>query len=252
MNVRDFYNGMCKIIPGSLSCEWDNDGLSCCPDPEREVGKVLISLDPTLDAIKYAGDNGFDVLLTHHPILFHPLSAANDDTVEGKRIVSLFHYGVSAMAFHTRFDALTGGVNDTLAELLGLKNIRPFGADAIGRIGELEKELSLEEFAAAVKQKLNAPAVIFAGKETVKHVALLGGAGADDAEDAFEAGADTYVTGELKYHQLSEAPERGKNYIMAGHFFTENPSLEKLSEFVLSLDPKIKVEFYFSSTVKAI
>ena len=67
MTVKEFYNKLTELYPEGLSCEWDNDGLMCCADTSAEIKKVLVTLDVTDEALHYARDNGFDVILSHHP-----------------------------------------------------------------------------------------------------------------------------------------------------------------------------------------
>ena len=123
-----------------------------------------------------------------------------------------------------------------LAAALGLTEVTPFGpqGEAIGRLGVLPAAMTLSEFAARVRQVTGAPGVL-AGDAglPVRRVAVLGGSGSDELPAARAAGADTYLTGELAYHHLSEAPERGMNLLAAGHFYTENPVCQTLRQMLL-------------------
>ena len=170
-------------------------------------------------------------------------------------MIRLLLAGVSVMSFHTRLDAVEGGVNDVLASRLGLSDVTAFGqnGETIGRIGTVEPPVSLEDFARRVKEATGAEYVQFSDAGlSVHRVALLGGGGADDAEAARAAGADTYLTGELKHHQLTEAPERGMNLIMGGHFYTENPVCERLVQMLLEIDPALTVDVCNSNPVRFI
>ena len=247
LTVGALYQALENQIPASLSCDWDNDGLSCCADKNAPVTSVLVALDPTEEAIDYAIEHGYSVLLTHHPLLFRGLKEVNEDVLNARKVMRLLSGGVTAMSFHTRLDAVDGGVNDTLAALLGLTNVTPFGDDLapIGRIGELSKAMSFEDFAEKVKSALGVPAVLTASCGTpVRRVAVLGGAGGDDIGAAFAAGADTYVTGELSYHALCDAPSLGQNLIMAGHYHTEFPVCAVLGHMVYELDPTLPVHIF--------
>ena len=123
MKVIELYNKLCEIIPTSLSCPWDKDGLESCPEPDREVKKVLITLDITNAAIDRAIEGGFDVIVSHHPVFFGGLGVMNALTFDGAKAVRLAKNNIAAMSFHTRLDAREDGVNDTLARLCALKNI---------------------------------------------------------------------------------------------------------------------------------
>ena len=191
--------------------------------------------------------------MSHHPLIFKGLKAIDDESPIPSKVIKLISNGIAVMSFHTRLDAVEGGVNDVLAEVLGLCEVTPFGEEAIGRIGTLPEELSAEAVAAKVKQALKAPSVLLADAgRPVRRVAVLGGGGSDDVEAARAAGADTYVSGELKYHQLTDAPEEGMNLITAGHFHTEFPVCVMLAQLLHSLDASIEVEVYENYNIKTI
>lgn len=255
MTVKELYLFLNEKIPPSLSCPWDNDGLMCCPDPDAAVRRVLVALDMTEDVVKTAVSGGYDLILSHHPLIFSPLRALNHDDPIAKKVIALIRGGIAAFSFHTRLDAVEGGVNDLLAEHLGLDRVTAFGADgeAIGRIGELPQESTLLEFAERVKLATGAPSVTLsdAGR-SVKRVAVLGGSGSDDVISAILAGADTYLSGELKHNWLTEAPERSINLIAAGHFYTENQVCYRLCELVSEADPTVVVDVIDSNPTTVI
>jgi dinuclear metal center YbgI/SA1388 family protein len=188
MKVKEYDRFFGEKITRELSLSWDNDGLMCCPDPEREVRRVLAVLDITEEAVDEAIRGGYDLILSHHPLVFRGVKSLTARDGVGRKLLKLVQYGISAMSFHTRLDALTGGVNDLLAASLGLTEVTPFGAEQIGRVGNLREETSPEEFARLVKKTLHAPTVLLssAGKR-VSRVAVLGGSGRDDLFAAIAA-----------------------------------------------------------------
>ena len=244
ITVSELYKKLDAAIPRALSCEWDNDGLMCCPRPTRTCRKLLVALDVTEAVVDRAAGEGFDAILSHHPLVFRPVGALTQDAAVPRKLIKLVENGISVLSFHTRFDALDGGVNDALAMALGVKNPRPFGneGEEMGRIGEVEPD-TLPEFAAKVKKALGAPVVLAAGKLPVRRVALLGGSGEDFIGAAKKAGADTYVSGELGYHRLSTAIEDGINLVEAGHYYTENIALPALASLVGGIDSSIEITF---------
>ena len=254
MTVFEFYNKLTERVPKSLSCSWDGDGFEVCPDRETEVKKVLISLDITNDVIDTAVEGGFDAIVSHHPMLFHGIKEVSELNPSGDRVVKLIKNNVSVMSFHTRLDAVEGGVNDTLASLVGLKNITSgYDADGIMRMGELECELDAAEFARNVKKALGAPVVTLSRNSgKVKKVALVGGSGGDDIGEAMKAGADTFLTGDLKYHEIISPKDTGLNIVVAGHFYTEFPVCEKLAGMINEIDDTIECKVYFSDRVEVI
>lgn len=245
MTVRELYAFLEEKMPRSLSCDWDNDGLMVCPDDTREVRRVLVALDITAAVAERAIKEGYDLVVSHHPLIFHPLKAVAPGEATVNKVIRLLTSGVSAMSFHTRLDAVTGGVNDVLANAIGLQNVTPFGKDGeeIGRIGTLPTAMALKDFAALVKEVTGAPYVQIsdAGK-LVSRVAVLGGGGAGESGAAAAAGADTYLTGDLRHDQLTEAPERGMNMIAGGHFFTENLVCNRICEMLYEADANIKAD----------
>ncbi len=253
MKVTELYRFLNEKIPPSLSCEWDHDGLMCCPEPEKEVRRVLLALDISEKTVEKAINEGFDVILSHHPLVFRPVRSLTPTEATPRKLIALVKNGVSAMSFHTRLDAREGGVNDVLADLLGLGNREVFGKEGekIGRIGDVAPTTP-EQYAAWVKEKLGAPVVQFSGNKPVSRVALVGGGGDDFVSAAKEAGADTYVSGTIGYHALAAAIEDGINLIEAGHFFTEQPVLAVLAEFVKEADPSVETVIFHSDEISVV
>lgn len=256
MKVIDLYNKLSEVIPASLSCQWDKDGLESCPEPDKEVKKILISLDTSNNVIDKAISDGYDVIISHHPLFFGGLGNINALTFDGARAVKLAKHGIAAMSFHTRLDALEGGVNDVLADLVGLTNVKVIGDDRIARVGELEAEMTLTEFASLVKKQLSsgdgercACVTAYPSGRPVKRVALVGGSGGDMIGLAKDSGADTYLTGEAKYHEMLAADDFGINLICAGHFFTEYPVCDFLKKTVAEICHEAEIEVFFSNNI---
>ncbi|MBQ7378417.1 MAG: Nif3-like dinuclear metal center hexameric protein [Clostridia bacterium] len=251
MTVRELYKALCAIVPRELGCDWDKDGLNVCPEPEREVKKVLVALDATAAVVDKAITEGYDVVFSHHPMLWDGLKTVDADDALGAKVVKLCKSGVAAISFHTRIDAAKGGVNDILASLVGLENVETSGVENIMRVGNLPAPVSAAEFAACVKNALHCPAVLCsdAGKP-VSRVAVVGGSGKDEISVALAAGADTFLTGELKYSQLSEPT--GINLLVAGHFYTENPICERLCALVKEVCPEAQTDIEKSCKVTVV
>lgn len=248
ITVRQLYEHLDSRIPLSLRCEWDNDGLMCCPDSERQVEKILLALDVTDSTVDAAICGGYDLILTHHPLIFSPIKSLSDQTPSGRRLIRLLQSGISVLSFHTRLDAVKGGVNDVLAERLGLFDVRPFGlpGEEIGRIGTVSP-IPFSEFAERVKTALGVPVleVVHSGR-TVERIALVGGAGKDYLPAAIESGADTYLTGEMGHHSDLDAADAGINLILAGHYYTEFPVLERLRALAIECDSTLRFGIYNS------
>ena len=254
MTVSELYRFLENKIPKSLSCEWDNDGLMCCPDPAREVKKVLLALDITETVVEMAAEKGCDVILSHHPLVFRPVKALTPERGVPRKLIRLVKNGISAMSFHTRLDAVDGGVNDMLAATLGLENVYAFGPEGeqMGRVGNLAAPLSLDVFAEQVKKTLGAPFVLVSGAGQVSRVAVLGGEGDDFIGAAEAAGADVLVSGRLGYHPMTDAPEGGIALIEVGHYYTERPVLSALDAMVKEADGGIETIIAESGNIKAV
>ena len=256
MKVTELYNKLSELIPPSLSCSWDRDGFEACPEPEREVRRVLIALDITNEVIDKAIGDGADVIISHHPLFFGGLGNINALTFDGARAVKLAKHGIAAMSFHTRLDALDGGVNDILAEKVGLKGVMAVGEEGIVRVGELDEEMTPSGFALYIKKILSsgegaraAHITLCPAGRNVKKVALIGGSGGDDIAVAAAAGADTFLTGELKYHHMLSGTDFGMNLVCAGHFFTEYPVCAFLEASVKDICPEAQTEMVFSNRI---
>ena len=249
MNLKELYDFLEAKLP-PLDIEGiDSDGIHVMTDPDREVKKVLVALDPYEKAITAAIDGGYDLLLTHHPLFWgEPVPNTPPERWYNK----LVDAAVASFSFHIRLDKAVGGVNDILANLLELVNVVPLDdpeIPAIGRIGDLKNEMAAAAFAQLVKSKLNADSVTYTllpdGRK-IKKVAVLGGSASDGIASAALAGADAIVGGEYKHHTYGyscvEANGRGIALIEAGHYHTEAPVCERLRELVLEVLPEAQVD----------
>ena len=124
-----------------------------------------------------------------------------------------------------------------LSSLLGLSEVEKFGEGNIGRIGTLAEPMSAEEFAVFIRDTLGAPKVEFSdGGRLIRRVAVVGGSGGSEMGAAIAGGADALVSGELKYHALTDSPDFGISLFAAGHFYTENPVCARLFELCAEAD----------------
>lgn len=227
----------------------------CCPDGERTVARALFCLDVTPNVIEYAISRGFDAIISHHPLIFKGVKSVSGNYGIPSRIIKLIKNDISVMSFHTRFDAVEYGVNDALAELFELTDVEKVLCDGIElmRVGYLPREMDISEFAEIVKKKLGCKYLNYASFEgKVRKLALVGGSGGDYITEAKNAGADTFLTGEISYHTLTDCKDNRINLVEAGHYYTENPSLKNLARFVAEADPAIECEFYESNIIEQI
>jgi dinuclear metal center YbgI/SA1388 family protein len=170
-----------------------------------------------------------------------------EDDAAGRKVIKLIKNDISAICMHTNLDAAESGVNDALARAIGLhdtallsvegtgENGKPYG---IGLFGRLTAPVSLNEFLAHVKKALQAKGLRYydAGRG-VCQVAVVGGSGGDELEQAVRTGCDTFLTADIKYHQFLQAKDLGINLIDGGHFCTENVIVPVLTEKLRSRFP---------------
>ncbi len=221
--------------------EWDNVGL-LCGHADHDVRSCLVTLDVTEAVADEAAASGADLIVSHHPLLFSA-SSLSDETPDGRLLLSLAERGIAVISLHTNLDSAPDGVNDVLAQRLELQDISTFdgGNHGIGRIGTVPEQ-DLLTFARFVKERLNAGGVRYApGGRSVRRVAVGGGSCMDFLPQAVAAGCDTFVTGDVKYHQFQQAAKLGVNLVDAGHFPTEDPVCEALCGFLRGQFPEIEV-----------
>ena len=255
MNVKTLHDELTKRWPKTLSAAWDNDGIMASPDTAAEVKRVLVALDATHAVIRYAVENGFDTVITHHPMIFKGAKNVTTATLTGRRIVDSLTGVVAVLSFHTRLDAAEGGVNDAICRALGFAPCESFGDDempTLGRIAEIPA-MTVGELAELVKTKLGCTAVRVNGdgSQTVTRVALCGGDGKDFVYPALASGCQAYITGDAGYNMAEDAAEDGLVTIEAGHYHSENPVCRVIAEAVHELTG-IDAEFYDSCGYKVI
>lgn len=252
MKLIDLVAVLDRHAPFSTALSFDNSGI-LCGDPQREIRKVLLSLDITYDVIEQAVAEECDLILTHHPALF----AAQKNFSPSDRVYRLIEKGIAAVAAHTNLDAAPGGVNDVLARTVGLVDVEDWwGNDPsfVSRKGVLPEAMPLPEYCTFVKKALNANSLRYAdGGRPVRKVALCSGSGGDMWEALVGTDIDTLLTGEAKYHHFLEAAQSGINLIEAGHYATENLILPVLEGWLRDADSCLSVIYAdFPDPVRAI
>ena len=228
--VNDLVELLEELMPSNLAEDWDNVGLML-GRKGKTVKKILLALDLSKEVVEQAVAQKIDLIITHHPAIFKKLKRVVDNDWQQDLLLTLAENGIAVYSAHTNLDCVSTGVNDVLAKLLKLEDTEILDdSNGLGRIGVVE-ETSLVEYAQVVKTALKADYLVVgdAGKQVHK-VAVCGGAGSDLIDLALAKGADTLVTGDVKYHSAQQAVFSGLNIIDAGHQPTELPVLEKLAD----------------------
>jgi dinuclear metal center YbgI/SA1388 family protein len=354
VKISEILNVMEMFTPVRWAFDFDNVGL-LLGSGSSEVHRAVISLDLSSAAVDYAKSIDAELIVTHHPSLFQPVKSLTDSNPMGRNLIKMARHGIGHIAAHTNWDAAPKGINDTLARILGLENVRPFGSGAKvnyskivvfasaensdvlidvmanegagrigfyrrcaykssgigtfeplpgsnpsigrigksdevredriemicptrivdrvieamrrvhtyeqpafdvleieplveqpnGRIGELAEPTMLFQMNEFLFERLGAVPLLWGDPDTtIRRVAVVGGAADDEFRNALKAGADLFITGEVKHHNALEAVELGLTIASAGHFATENPGMKSLQEELSNHCPEVEWHFF--------
>ncbi len=222
--VREIYNFIDSIAPFNTAEEWDNAGL-LVGDENKTINKIMFALDCTEDVINQAISCGADLIVTHHPIIFKPLSELTADSL----VYKLVKNDLSIICAHTNYDKAIEGVNDILCDTVELENIVKIENTCLN-VGELTTEMSSNEFAQYIKSKLNGVVRYNSIEKTIKKIAVCSGSGSDYLQLAKELNCDALLTGDGSHHSFLDADEMGILLVCAGHFETENIAIKPLAD----------------------
>lgn len=225
-----------------LAEDWDNVGL-LVGDPNAEARRVMTCLTLTEDVAEEAIDQSVDFIISHHPLLFRPVQRLTTSTAEGRVLLKLLAHETAVYSPHTAFDSAPTGINQQLAEALGLSSIKPIRARdrstnltglGSGRYGILPQTIPLTEFLQLVKKALSIPMLQYVGdpQRDILTVGVACGSAAEFLSDACALGCDVLLTGEARFHALLEARSCETALVLAGHYATERPAVEQLADTV--------------------
>lgn len=222
--VKNIYDYINSIAPFSQQEEWDNSGF-LVGEYRKQVNTVVLALDCTREVVEYAKSVNADLLITHHPVIFNTVKSIE----KGTALYELISNDIAVISAHTSYDKAVGGINDTLAELLELDNTITLPNGYLV-VGDLKSEMSIDDFAQFVSDTLDCHGLRYTDTDKlIKRVCVAGGACSEFMQDAMD-NADCFVTGDLKYHEMLDASEKGFAVISAGHFETENVPFLKIKE----------------------
>jgi dinuclear metal center YbgI/SA1388 family protein len=254
VRVKEILQSLNAAAPFSLAETWDNVGL-LVGNPEQEVTAVLAGLDPTNRLVDEALKKGANTIITHHPVIFKPLSAINTGEPSGRLLEKALANRIAIIGCHTNFDSASQGVSDYLALQLGLTKLTPLVPSpdsnrtdtGLGRLGTYPSPLTSAEFLSRVLNALSLPCVQTAGilPDKVSTVAVCGGSGSELATIALERGAEIYLSAEIKHSTAIWAAENDFCIIDGTHYATEKPAVtllvQKLREAGEENNWKIKI-----------
>jgi dinuclear metal center YbgI/SA1388 family protein len=245
MTAQDIFEFLNQKYPTFTACGFDNVG-TLVGDRNQTVTKVMVALDCTMPVIKEAVKNGCELIVTHHPVIFSGLKSVLSDTL----VYEIIKNGLTVISMHTNLDQGDGGVNDTLCDVIGLKNVETVETPDkfLIKKGEISP-LSADDFALHLKTVLNYP-VKYVGENQIKNVLVCSGSGAQYHTLLQTHGCDALVTADVKHNNFLDAAQNGFALYDCGHFNTEvvviKPLCELLSkefnniQFIANCDSQIK------------
>lgn len=244
-----------SFAPVALAEKWDNVGL-LVGSPDNSVSSILIGLDPTTALVDEAIALSADTIITHHPVIFKPLSAINTSDPTGRLLQKALSSNLNIIGAHTNLDSAVDGVNDVLGNGLGLTDLVPLipaekaenAVSGLGRIGSYHHPVPRKEFLARLFHLLGVQSLSIAGTlpDEITTVAVCGGSGSDLAPLAHQRGAEVYLSAEIKHSTAIWAREAGFAIIDGSHYATEKPATfylaRKLEKIAEDRDWQIKIQ----------
>lgn len=248
MKTNDILAVLRRLAPEDSAMEGDPVGLLVSQETEV-VTRIGVCLDATPAAVRRAAAANVQMIVAHHPLIFHPLKRFGGDPVSDA-VKVLIRSDIALYVMHTNWDLAPGGINETLAECLELVNVQPLGTDGLARLprlGTLASPRPLADFARFVESALGCAetsTLRFSSgdpRRMISRIAVCGGAGAELAEAVQAAGAEAYVTSDVRHHEFWEAEARGLVLLDAGHCATETPGMRTLVRTLPGQLPGVEV-----------
>ena len=239
MRLDKIIDNLNTLYPESLKANYDNVGLMV-GRLDKDIKKVLLALDLTRDVMDEAINNKVDLIITHHPLLFHPLYFIDTNKDPGSIIRDLIKYDISNYALHTNFDSVK--MNDYLSSLIGIENKNILSIkENCGVYGEI-KETKLDEYIKLVKKSFNIDTCEYYGKNNIniKRVGIVGGSGSSFFIDALNNNCDLFITGDVSYSRGIEAKRMGLNVLDVGHHI-ESLYVNVLKGDLLNMDKSLEI-----------
>ena len=217
MDIHEFISGMELVAPPGLAEEFDTGRIGLIIEGKKDIARVFCALDASQGVVEEAVRQHADMLVVHHTPIFHPVTAVKGPLVPLLR--SVLNSGMNIFVMHTNFDHAPQGINDALADLLGLKNTNPM---ALGLVGDCQ--LVPDQ----IGKILHSPLRIWGEFHSVSRLAVVGGSGFDISliREAGDLGADAFLSAEAKHSVIRESP---LPLIEATHYALEAPAMQSLS-----------------------
>ena len=248
--IEHVCQSLAAVAPLRLAESWDNVGL-LIGDRNRTCQRVLTCLTITPEVVAEASDQQVDLIVAHHPLPFKPMSRLTTDTVASSMALELAAQRIAVYSAHTAFDSAERGINQQLAEGLGLTDIAPLvpdpstpanGLDGSGRCGRVA-DATLDQVMRQAAQFLKLSRLRYVGDPhtTVTKIALACGSGGSFLDAAKRKGCDVLLTGEANFHGCLEAQAVGIGLVLVGHYASERFAMEQLAEHLSSQHAELSV-----------
>lgn len=258
MKIIEVVNALERFAPLPLQASWDNAGVQTGLTEAWEVSGALLCLDVTERIVDEAIARGCNLIVSHHPLIFHKLARLSGEDYVQRTVMKAIENHICIVSMHTNMDAARGGVNFKIAEKMGLKGLRFFGTQqqatttgedgekqtvdgGDGVIGTLPEAMAADDFVLMLKRTFDVECVMANEllRRPIARVALCGGAGDFLLPDAIAAGADAFVTGEMHYHQYF-GHEQEIQIAVIGHYQSEQFTNEIFRDIILENCPGVK------------
>jgi dinuclear metal center YbgI/SA1388 family protein len=248
LTVQHVCEFLSEFAPPPLAEDWDNVGL-LVGDASQPVRNLMTCLTVTPESVEEAVREGAELIVTHHPFPFRPLKQITSHSIVGRLLLRLISAGIAVHSPHTAFDSAAAGINQRLAEGLGLANIRPLQDSPLipnagtGRWGILAQPEAVATLAGRIREFLRIAGLQIVGRrdQVIRSVAVACGSAGQLLGEAREAGCDLFVTGETTFHTCLEAQASGIALILPGHFASERFAVEQLAEVLARKFPPLTV-----------
>ena len=237
MKIKDVTSVIETFAPLRWQESYDNAGLVVGREDD-EVHAALLAVDVTEEVLDEAERLGCDLVITHHPIVFHPLKRFNSADAVQRCVERAIRSGIALYACHTNLDSAPGGMSWYLAGMLGigsLQLLQPSAEEGVGFgvVGDLPEPVRTVDFLQRVRERLSVRVIRHSDitAERVVRVALCTGAGASLIGDARRAGAGLYITADLKYNDFM-TPDKALTVADIGHFESEYCAIRLLFDIL--------------------
>ncbi len=247
MTFQMVYDRINACAPFDTQADFDNSGF-LLGNPGEKVRGIQVALDVTDRVLDEAEKLQANLIVTHHPMMFSPVQRLREDDYEGRLIARMIRNRMGLICAHTNLDAAKGGINDVLAGICGLENVT---GEMYLRVGTLPGAPRFSELVPEIEKRLNTVIRIMGqlpGDTRISRMGVSSGAGSEFFRQAREAGAQVFLSGEIRHHHALEMAGLGMAGLEAGHFATEEPGIFALADALQSYADLVECRVRISKT----